>query len=92
MLGSITTFLVTTSIIGSWKLFDEPRIIFSGGERPGPTGGPGRSVLTIVLNFYDTAFQRFEFGYGTAIAFGLFVIIFAFSLISLRVTGGRKED
>lgn len=92
ILSPIMTFVLVTSVIGSWKLFDEPRILFSGGERPGPTGGPGRSVLTIVLNFYDTAFQRFEFGYGTSIAFALFIIIFIFSLISLRVTGEGKEN
>jgi ABC-type sugar transport system permease subunit len=88
MLGPIITFLLTTSIIGSWKIFDEPRILFtSGTENRLPLGGPGRSVLTIVLNFYDTAFQRFEFGYGTAIAFVLFLIIFVFSGISLKITG-----
>ncbi|MDR0759463.1 MAG: sugar ABC transporter permease [Treponema sp.] len=91
MLRSIMTFVVTTSIIGSWKIFDEPRILFTASGARGPTGGPERSLLTIVLNFYDTAFQRFEFGYGTAIAFALFVIIFVFSGVSMKISDRGGE-
>lgn len=89
MLRPIMTFVVTTSVISGWKIFDEPKTLFSGQNVP--IGGPERSVLTIVLNFYDTAFQRFDFGYGTAIAFALFIIIFIFSTVSLKLTGGGDQ-
>jgi multiple sugar transport system permease protein/cellobiose transport system permease protein len=87
MLRPILTFASVTSLIGGLQLFDEPNIIF-------PTfGGPDRSVLTIVWNFYDIAFRnQFRMGYGSAIAFLLFLIIVAVSAAGTRVIGGKGEQ
>jgi len=49
-----------------------------------PYGGPGKSVMTAVMNIYDTAFQRFQYGYGCSITFGLFIIILFLSLTSYK--------
>jgi ABC-type sugar transport system permease subunit len=84
MLRPIMTFVITMSIIGGWKLFDEPKLLFPE-ESLQPIGGPGRAVLTVVLKFYDTSFRTFDFGYGASIAYGLFLIIFIFSLITIRI-------
>jgi multiple sugar transport system permease protein/cellobiose transport system permease protein len=87
MLRPIITFAAITSLIGGLQLFDEPSIIFSQSF-----GGPERSVLTIVLNFYDIAFRnQFRMGYGSAIAFLLFLIIVTVSAIGTRVIGGKGE-
>ncbi len=82
MLRPIFVFVVTTSIINSWKLFDEPQLLFSGGSQP--IGGPERSVLTVIMRYYEAAFRNFEFGYGSAIAYVLFIIIAVFSIISVK--------
>lgn len=82
MLKPIFVFVVTTSIINAWKLFDEPQLLFSGGSQP--IGGPERSVLTVIMRYYEAAFRNFEFGYGSAIAYVLFIIIAVFSIISVK--------
>jgi multiple sugar transport system permease protein/cellobiose transport system permease protein len=91
MLRPILTFAAVTSLIGGLQLFDEPNIIFSALGSSG-FGGPDRSVLTIVWNFYDIAFRnQFRMGYGSAIAFLLFLIIVTVSAIGTRVIGGKGE-
>jgi cellobiose transport system permease protein len=97
LLRPITQFLVITGIIMSLQMFDAPKILF-GGNVLGPTsaGGPDRSVLTGVWYLYDVAFGRISgtprFGLGSAVAYGLFVIIAFFSLLSFRLTKGTGED
>jgi len=80
LLKPVLMFLIITDFIGGFQLFDEPQLLFNQ-----PFGGPEQSVLTIVMHYYDTAFRRFEFGYGSSIAYGLFLIIFVFSLATLKL-------
>jgi ABC-type sugar transport system permease subunit len=82
MLRPIFVFVVTTSIINAWKLFDEPQLLFSGNTQP--IGGPERSVLTVIMSYYESAFRQFQFGYGSAIAYVLFIIIAIFSIVSVK--------
>ena len=81
MVKPVTVFVVTTSLISGLQLFDEPSLLFSGtstGMRV--VGGPARSCLTIVWNFYDVSFQTTSrLGYGSAIAVLLFFISAAIS-------------
>lgn len=91
LLRPILTFVVTTSIMGGFQFFDEPKLLFSGLSKTA-LGGPDRSVLTVIMYFYNVTFERFEYGYGAAIAYGLFVIIFIISLMSMRaMTGGDRK-
>lgn len=83
MLKNTFVFLVTTSLISGLQLFAEPQLLFSRGGG-GVVGGPGRSCLTVIWHMYDTAFKRFEFGYGAAIAYGLFLIILVLSSGSIK--------
>jgi multiple sugar transport system permease protein/cellobiose transport system permease protein len=94
MLRPIITFASVTSLIGGLQLFDEPSIIFGGMSAATPVfGGPDRSVLTIVWNFYDIAFRNnFRLGYGSAIAFLLFAIIIMVSGLGTRLIGGKQEN
>jgi multiple sugar transport system permease protein/cellobiose transport system permease protein len=91
ILRPILTFASVTSLIGGLQIFDEPTILFT---RHGNMlfGGPDRSVLTIVWNFYDIAFRNeFRMGYGAAVAFLLFLIIVTVSFIGTHIVGGREE-
>ena len=95
LLRPITLFVTTTSIINGFQLFDEVKMLM-GNSTVGMAviGGPNRSCLTAVWNLYDTAFgftsgtQRM--GYGSAVAYGLFMFILLVSLINYLVTG-RKD-
>lgn len=89
MLKPIMTFVITTSIISGWRLFDEPQLLFQSAMQP--IGGPERSVLTVVMRYYETAFRNFDFGYGSAIAYSLFIVIFIFSFISIKLINRGEE-
>lgn len=57
----------------------------------GITGSPARSLHTIVGFIYERGFGNYEFGIASAAACVLFVIILAFTLLNLRITGGGKS-
>ena len=89
LLRPIFVFVITTSVINGFKLFDEPQLLFSSASQP--IGGPDSAVMTVVMRFYEASFRSFEFGYGSALAYCLFLVIAGASLVLFRLVGGRKE-
>ena len=89
MMKNTFTFLVTTSLISGLQLFAEPQLLL---EYAGQIlGGPDKALLTSIMYVYNTAFRRFDFGYGAAMCYGLFIIIMLVSLFSIsRIT--REKD
>jgi ABC-type sugar transport system permease subunit len=84
-----TTFyvLITTSIL-ALQLFDIVWIL----STPQP-GGPDNATMTPVIALYNEAFKDNNRGYASALAWVLFVIIFAFTFAQFRrdregATGG----
>ncbi len=69
-------FNLVMGVIGSFQVFDAAYIMTDGG--------PARSTLFYVLYLYNKAFLDFEMGYASALAWILFVIIFAFTLLVIR--------
>ena len=88
MLRPIFAFTITTSMIGVLNLFDGPQLLFSGMNQP--LGGPGRSVLTMMVRFYEASFLNFEFGYGSAIAYLFFLLVTVLSGLLVRLF--REKD
>jgi multiple sugar transport system permease protein len=73
-----TTFFVSTmSLIGAFQLFDQAFVMTGGG--------PGQATLTTVFYIYQVGFQQLRMGYASALAFVLFLIILAVSLVNMRV-------
>jgi multiple sugar transport system permease protein/alpha-1,4-digalacturonate transport system permease protein len=71
---SPTTFMITIlSIIGSFQVFDIINVTTKGG--------PGRATSVLVFRIYREAFVSWRIGYGSAIAYFLFVIILVVTLI-----------
>ncbi len=79
MVAPTTFFVVATTTILSLQLFTEPYVLTS----PNP-GGPSNATLTPVMYLYNTGYQQFEFGYASAVAWVLFALIFAFTVIQYR--------
>lgn len=77
-------FLSITSVISSFKLFDEVYILY--GQKPGPI----QSGLTIVYYIFDKFYSHWEFATAAAAAFILFCIILFFTVIQLIFT--RNKD
>ncbi len=64
-------FTVIVSTIGGMQLFAEP-LLFGGG---GLTGGSDRQFQTLALYLFEVGFGRFDFGYASATAWLMFVVI-----------------
>lgn len=90
LLRPIFVFVITTSVINGFKLFDEPQLLFNSVSQP--IGGPDRAVMTVVMRYYESAFRNFEFGYGSALAYCLFIVIALVSLLLFKVIKGKDEE
>ncbi len=80
-------YIIITGTIGAFQVFNEPYLLFGGVSS---VGGLLDSALTLVTYLYDRGFGRFQLGYASAVAWVLFIIVFALTLINLRV--GEPED
>ncbi|MFP5114001.1 carbohydrate ABC transporter permease [Bacillaceae bacterium C204] len=73
-----TTFFVTIiSLINSFQVFDQVMIMTEGG--------PGGATTVLVQNIYNHAFRYFEMGYASAMSWALFLVIFIFTLIQMKL-------
>ncbi|MCE7002690.1 sugar ABC transporter permease [Kibdelosporangium philippinense] len=79
LLRPVLLFSVVMSAINGLQIFAEAQILV--GER----GGPEDAGMTMVLYFYNQAFLENDFGYGAAIAWGIFVIVLLFAIINWRL-------
>lgn len=92
LLKPITIFITITSLIYALQLFDEPNLMFNVSTTS-IIGGPDRSCLTMVWNFYDVAFgSTARLGYGSAVSSTLFIIIVAASLFGMRFMNRKEEN
>lgn len=82
-LKPVILFCTITSTIGTLQLFDENYILTGGG--------PDNATLTPVLYLYKVGFQQLDFGYASAIAWALVVIIGVLSIAQWRFLGGRES-
>lgn len=81
LMRPIILFTVILSTIGGMQVFAEPLLFGRGANNQG---------LTMTLYLYEEAFTRFAFGYASAIAWVLFLIIILFSLFNMFITGRIK--
>ncbi|MBY0149108.1 sugar ABC transporter permease [Neobacillus niacini] len=69
-----TVFLtLILTVIGSMKVFGQIYVMTNGG--------PGNTTKVLVYYIWENAFKLFDFGYASAIALVLFVIILFFTII-----------
>jgi multiple sugar transport system permease protein len=73
--------VLTLGLIGCWQVFDQ---IYTGTQ-----GAPAKTTLTPAFLSYQAAFTNQRWGQGAAIAFILFVIIVAFTLLQRWVLRDR---
>ena len=76
-------FTVIISTIGGLQVFAEP-LVFGG--QGGVTGGQSRQFQTLALFLYEQGFRNFQFGYGSAIAWALFLIITVLTVVNFLLT------
>ena len=81
MLRPTLLFVSVITMIGYFQLFAEPYVMTQGG--------PLRSTTSVVLLMYEEGFRWWRMGYAAAIAFVLFVVILAFTLVQFRIQRDR---
>lgn len=92
MLRPIILFTVIISTITGLQTFAEPQVLFGSNAAQNPnSGGPGQAGLTMVLYFYQQAFNNNNYGYGAAIAYGVFAIVAIFSFINWRLVARTEK-
>ena len=83
----VVVFVVVTSIIGSYQLFELPLAMMP--ESYGK--GPDNAGLTVVTYLYDIAFNYGDLGLGSAIGWTVALVIFALSLVQLKMSRIAEE-
>jgi ABC-type sugar transport system permease subunit len=79
MLSPSLFFVVVTSIIGSFQVFDQALIMTNGG--------PGARTTTLVMYIYRTGFENYDQGYAAAqslVLFGFIAVITAVQFLLQR--------
>lgn len=84
LLKPVITYACVTILIGGMQLFDIPYIIGKG------TGAPNGASLTALSYMYNTSFKNYNYGYGAAISYGLFLLTIIFSVLYMR--GNMKSE
>ena len=74
-------FVGVITMIGYFQLFAEPYVMTQGG--------PLQSTTSLVLLMYEEGFRWWRMGYAAAVAFVLFLVILAATLIQRRI---RREE
>lgn len=83
-LSPIIFFTMIIGVINSFKVFDFIFVLTGGG--------PGRSTHVLVYDIYNTAFKKFEYGYASAMAYVLFLIIIIFTLIQFKAQNKMSDN
>ena len=81
MLAPTFLFVGVITMIGYFQLFAEPYVMTQGG--------PLRSTTSVVLLMYEEGFRWWRMGFAAAVAFVLFLVILAWTLVQLRLQRER---
>ena len=76
MISPVIFFNLVMGIIGSFQVFTQAYVMTNGG--------PNNASLFMVLYLYRNAFQYFSMGYASAIAWILFMIIMALTMLVFK--------
>ena len=70
-------------MVGSLKYFDLIFVMTGGG--------PGTSTELMATYMYKYSFSKFNMGYGSTVAAGMFILISIVSLVTMRLLNGKEE-
>ncbi len=84
LLRPVLAMVLVVTVTGSFQIFDTISVTTQGGP----------INATRVMNYYiwDLAFGQLDFGYASALAVVLFLILLGVSLIQLRLTRADESD
>lgn len=83
LLRPVVTFVLVTSVVGSFQIYDTIAVTTQGG--------PVRATRVVYWFIYEHAFERFNFGFASAAAFILFMILLVVSVIQMRIMRANES-
>jgi multiple sugar transport system permease protein len=84
LLRPVFAFILVTSVIGSFQVFDVIAVT--------TTGGPANSTRVILYYIYENAFRFNKMGYASALSVVLFALLIGVTLIQMRMLRGDESD
>lgn len=84
LLRPVLVFVIVTSVIGSFQIFDTIAITTKGG--------PINATQVMNWYIYEQAFNRFNMGYATALSIVLFLILIVVSMMQMRIMRAGESD
>ncbi len=84
MLRPVLVFVLVTTIIGSFQVFDVIAVTTKGG--------PVDATRVIIWYIYDFAFARFKMGFATATSIVLFAVLVVVSILQMRLLRAGESD
>lgn len=87
LLSPTIFFLSTMALIGSFQAFNHIFVMTTAAG--GQLGGPLRTTTTTSILMFDFFYSRVRFGYASAIAFLLFVVILGLTVLQQRASRER---
>jgi multiple sugar transport system permease protein len=84
LLRPILALVLIITVIGSFQVFDTVAVTTAGG--------PVNASRVLQYYIYDLAFGRFQFGYASALAVALLVVLVAISFAQYRLTRAHTTD
>ncbi|MEV7360715.1 MULTISPECIES: sugar ABC transporter permease [unclassified Kitasatospora] len=82
-LRPVLLFTVVLSTIGTLQLFDEPYVLTGGG--------PDNATLTVSMYLYQNGFRYYDFGYASAVAYALTLLVTVLGAVQMRLMGERDK-
>lgn len=83
MLSPSLFFVLVMSVIGSFQVFDQVYVLTNGG--------PANATLVFNYYLYQKAFEFFQMGYASAMAYMLFAMIFAITVLQMKFLNKRVQ-
>ena len=84
LLRPTMVFVLVTSIIGSFQVFDTIAVT--------TLGGPGYATRTIVWYIYKAGFETFKMGYASAMSCALFLCLAVVTVVQMRILRSGQSD
>lgn len=83
LISDVIKVMVILAIVGSLKYFDLIFVLTGGG--------PNHSSEVMASYMYSEAFSKYNFGYGSAIGFGLLVICLGMTWLIQKLLSSKEE-
>lgn len=85
MISGTTFLVIILNTIYSFQNFEQIFVMTGGSTEAGSTGGANNASLVLMLLMFRQGFSFYKMGYASAIAWVLFLILLAITLVQFKL-------